>query len=352
MTNTWDYKTRLESFIRAMPKVELHVHLGGAIQPETLLILAGRNNLTLPADTVEGIRSWYRFRDFDHFIEVYMTVARCLRSADDVELITREFLVGQAAQGIRYTEITYGGFRLATVHGVPMDEQLAAINRAGDWAADELGVSAKIILEIGRLLEPEDGLTVAGWAVESMDQGVVGLGLGGAEADHPPQKFRKAFERAREAGLPAVPHAGEVVGPEGIWDALHELNPVRIEHGVRCLEDPALVSELRDRQIPLDVCPGSNVALGVAPSLAEHPLPRLIEEGLHVTMNSDDPPMFGTTLTNEYCSVAETYGWGADEMQRLAMNGACATLLPPAEKASLISDFEAEFSRLRLEFGV
>ncbi|HEU0075442.1 MAG TPA: adenosine deaminase [Dehalococcoidia bacterium] len=352
MTTPLDDETPLQGFIRAIPKVELHVHLGGTIQPETLLMLAKRNSVELPADTIEGIRDWYGFRDFNHFIEVYMTVSRCLCTADDVELITREFLRGQAEQNVRYTEITYGGFRLATERGVPFGEQLAAINRANDWARTELGVSLGIIAEIGRLLEPEQGLQVAGWAVEGMQQGVIALGLGGAEADHPPAKFRKAFARAREAGLPAVPHAGEVVGAEGIWDALRETNPARIEHGVRCLEDPALVSELRDRQIPLDVCPGSNVALGVVPSIEEHPLPRLIEAGLHVTLNSDDPPMFDTTLTDEYLTCARTFGWDADSVQRIAIDGARASLLPPVQKAALVSESETSIAALREQFEV
>jgi len=335
-----------------MPKVELHVHLAGAIQPQTLLTLAKRNGLTLPAETADGVRQWYRFRDFSHFLEIYLAVVRCIHTTDDIELIAREFLRGQAEQNVLYTEITYGAFGISRRRGIPYEDQLAAVSRAIAWANAELSIAASVILEIPREIEPGEGEVVAGWAIEAMNSGVVALGLGGSEAQHPPQRFRRAFERAREAGLPIVPHAGEVVGAEGVWDALREATPARIEHGVRCLEDPALVAELRDRQIPLDVCPGSNVALGVAPSIAAHPLPHLIEAGLHVTLNSDDPPMFDTTLADEYLTRARAFGWGAAEIQRIAIDGARATLLPPAKKAALVSDFETQIAQLRAEYGV
>jgi adenosine deaminase len=339
----------LASFIEAMPKAELHVHLGGSIQPETLLTLAKRNQVPLLATSVEELRSWYEFTDFPHFIQVYMAVQQCVCSADDVELITREFLIGQATQGIRYTELTYGGFRLATVNKVPFAEQLAAINRAKDWALAELGVTLAIIVDIGRILEPEDGLQIARWAVDGMEHGVVGLGLGGTEDGHPPAKFRKAFELARAAGLPSVPHAGEVVGPESVWAALKEQNPARIEHGVRCLEDKTLVAELRDRQLPLDVCPGSNVLLGVASSLADHPLPRMLDEGLLVTLNSDDPTMFNTSLTDEYLTCAHAFGWNADQIERIGLSAVRASLLPEAPRLHLEEEFIADFARLRRE---
>jgi adenosine deaminase len=163
---------------------------------------------------------------------------------------------------------------------------------------------------------------------------VVALGLGGAEVGHPPEKFAAAFARARAAGVPLVLHAGETVGPASIWGAL-EQGSVRVGHGVRCLEDPALVSELRERRIPLEVCPTSNVCLGVVPSFAEHPLPRLLDAGLYVTLNSDDPPMFNTTLTDEYLAAAATFALDRPAIEALVLNAARATLLPPAAAAAL-----------------
>jgi adenosine deaminase len=339
-----------ESFVEAMPKVELHVHLEGSIRPETLLALARRNRVALPADTVEGLRAWYTFTDFPHFVQIYVAISSCLRTPDDIELIAREFLAGQAAQNIRYSEATYTAFTHYAHKSIPFREQLAALNRARSWALDELGVTMGLIIDISRDRPAETGLEVADWAIAAMGDGVVALGLGGPEVGNPPEKFRAAFERARAAGLPSVPHAGETVGPASVWGALRALDAVRIGHGVRCLEDPALVAELRARQIPLEVCPTSNVCLKVAPSLAEHPLPRLLDEGLYMTINSDDPPMFNTTLNGEYLAVARAFGLGADALERLTLNAVRASLLPAGERAAMEAHFVAEFARLRAEY--
>lgn len=337
----------LESFIRAMPKIELHVHLEGAIQPATLLALAQRNQVPLPAQTVEGLRSWYTFTGFPHFVEVYLAVSACIRTPDDIELIAREFLASQAAQEIRHSEVTYTAFTHYHFKGIPFRDQLAALDRARRWAAGALGTTMGLIIDIPRSIGAEDGLLVADWAIDGMGDGVVALGLGGPEVGHPPEKFAAAFARARAAGLPSVPHAGETVGPASIWGALRALNADRIGHGVRCLEDPALVAELRARQVPLEVCPTSNVCLGVVPRLADHPLPRLLAEGLYVTINSDDPPMFNTTLTDEYLAVARAFHLGADAIERLVLNAVRAALLPPAARADLEARFAAEFAALR-----
>lgn len=342
----------LAKFIQAMPKVELHVHLEGSIQPETLLALAERNGVALPAHTVEGLRDWYRFRDFPHFIEIYLAICRCICSPDDLELIAREFLRGQAAQNIRYSEVTFTPYtHFAYNRFIPFADQLAALNRARAWAERELGVTMGLVPDISRNVQPvEHSLQVAEWAISGKDNGIVAFGLGGPEVGYPPELFTDAFAKARAAGLPGVPHAGETVGPESIWGALTALQAVRLGHGVRSIEDPRLVEHLRETQIPLEVCPTSNVCLGVYPSLAEHPLPRLLAEGLFVTINSDDPPMFNTNLTNEYLQIAETFGFGVEVIERLVLNGVTASLLPAERKAQLADEFRAELARLRAEF--
>ncbi|HEX5082484.1 MAG TPA: adenosine deaminase [Blastocatellia bacterium] len=339
----------LDTFIRRMPKVELHVHLEGSIQPETLLQLAERNNVTLPATTVDGLRQWYTFTDFRHFVEIYLTISSCIRSPEDIEFIAREFLRGQAAQHILHSEATFTPFtHYSSNNRIPFEDQIAALSRARDWAAQELKISVGWVLDIVRNVRPiEHGLTVADWAISGMDRGVVALGMGGIEAGNPPELFKDAFERARTAGLPAVPHAGETAGAESIWGALKALKAQRVGHGVRCLEDPKLVAELRDRQIPLEVCPTSNVCLGVAPSLAKHPLPRLLDEGLFVTINSDDPPMFNTTLTDEYLRAAQILGRGAETMEQLSINAVRASLLPEASRVEMERRFREEFAQLQ-----
>lgn len=335
----------LDSFVTQMPKVELHVHLEGAIQPETLLELARRNDVALPATTVEGLREWYLFRDFPHFIQIYQAISRCLRTPDDLELVARAFLENQAAQRIRYSEVTFTAYTHFQNYGMPFREQLAALNRACRWAEQSLGTSMGLIIDIARETSPPRGVEVANWVIESYGNGIVALGLGGYEVGNPPEKFATAFARARAAGVPLVLHAGETMGAESIWGALRE-GSQRLGHGVRCLEDPALVAELRAQQVPLEVCPTSNVCLGVAPSMAEHPLPRLLAEGLYVTVNSDDPPMFNTTLTEEYQQVANTFGLDQTAIEQLVMNAARATLLPPAVRTQLESNLRAEFARL------
>jgi adenosine deaminase len=339
----------LETFIRRMPKVELHVHLEGSIQPETLLSLAKRNNVTLPATTVEGLRQWCKFTNFPHFVEIYLAISSCIQTPEDIEFIAREFLRGQAAQRVLHSEVTFTPYtHFATNNRIPFEDQLAALSRARQWASRELGVSVSWVLDIARSVRPlEHGLTVADWAISGMEHGVVALGLGGIEAGHPPELFEEAFDRALAAGLASVPHAGETVGPESIRGALRSLRARRIGHGVRCLDDPELVAELRDRQIPLEVCPTSNVCLGVAPSLTEHPLPRLLDEGLYVTINSDDPPMFNTSLTDEYLRAAQILGCGVEDIERLALNAVRASLLPEASRAEMERRFRVEFTQLR-----
>lgn len=344
----------LAQFIQAMPKVELHVHLEGSIQPETLLQLARRNQKPLPANTAAELREWYTFTDFNHFVEVYLTICACIATAADFELIAREFLRGQAAQNIRYSEVIFTPYtHVNGENAIPFTDQLASLNRAQQWAAQELGVQVAWVPDVSRGTRPlEHSLLVADWVISGKEQGIVGFGVGGAEVGNPPELFAAAFERAQAAGLASLPHAGETEGPASIWGAIRSLKATRIGHGVRCLEDPALVDYLRQTQLPLDVSPTSNVCLKVAPSLAEHPLPQLLAEGLYVTINSDDPPMFNTTLTDEYLAIAETFGLGVAEIEQLVLNGVGASLRPLSPKQAMTQQFQAEFARLRAKFGL
>jgi len=345
---THEHTTNLETLIRAMPKVELHVHLEGSIRPETLLDLAARNEVELPARSVDELHEWYAFKSFDHFVEVYLAAAGCIRTPADVERIASDFLDGQAAQNVLHSEVTYTASTQRMLSGIPLDDQLEAINRARAAAERDHGVTMSLTIDYPRHLDPNEFVGVAHWAVDNMERGVSALGLGGPEVGYPPELFRDAFAIAREAGLPSVPHAGETEGAESIRGALRELNAVRIGHGVRCLEDADLVAELRERQIPLEVCPTSNVCLGVAPSFAEHPLPRLLDAGLYVTLNSDDPPMFGTTLTDEYLKAADAFGLDRPGIEGLVLNAARATLLDSDERLDLLHRVQAGFDDLTL----
>ena len=330
-------------YIRQMPKVELHVHIEGSIRPETLLTLAQRNHVDLPFDTLDGLRQWYTFIDFPHFVDIYVEITRCLKTVDDIELVTREFLQGQAGQHILHTEATYTAETVRLLHSIAYDDQLAAINRARAWARRDLGVTMALIVDIAREVPPDVGVRIARWVAgaHDMETGVAALGLGGYEVGHPAEKHAAAFKLARGAGVPCILHAGETSGPESIWGAIRVADTQRIGHGVRCVEDPPLVAYLREKQIPLEVCPTSNVCLKVCPSLAKHPLPQLLKDGLYVTLNSDDPPMFNTTLTDEYITCANTFGWDVSTVRQLVLNAAKAALLPQPRKRALIARLAA-----------
>jgi aminodeoxyfutalosine deaminase len=341
-----DKMDTIEKFIAQMPKAELHVHLEGSVRPQTLLKLAQRHHAPLPADTIEGLKKWYTFQDFGHFIEIYMTISGCLRTADDIELIAREFLENQAEQNIVYSEVTFTPYNQFLANRLGFQDQLAAVNRARAWGEKELGVRMGIIVDIPRSIKPAEGEIIADWVIEGHAAGVIALGLGGPEKGNPPEKFQTAFDRVRSAGIPCILHAGETEGPKSIWSALQVADSQRIGHGVRAVEDAALLAYLREKQVPLEVCPSSNICLNVFPSMAEHSLPRLMEAGLYVTINSDDPPMFNTTLTNEFLNGHKSFGWGQDTIQQLVLNAVNVTLLSEEDRAAMNREFQREFERL------
>ncbi len=335
----------IETLVRKMPKVELHVHLEGSIRPETVLKLAQRNGITLPADSLEGLKEWYVFRDFPHFVDVYVAVSKCIKTADDIELIAREFLQGQAESNVLHSEVTYTASTIEKHNGIPWSDQIAALQRAREYGEKELGVTCDFIIDIVRGDPPERALQVAEWAVSAHGQGVCALGLAGEERLGTEQ-YHAAFAHAKANGLPIVAHAGETKGAESMWEVLRACDPARIGHGVRATDDPKLVEELRNRQLPLEVCPTSNVSLGVFPSLEEHSLPNLLDEGLYLTINSDDPPMFGTTISDEFARCAKAFDFNEDIIYSIALNAAKASLLPADKKQALLVKMREGFNDL------
>ncbi len=338
----------MQEFIHRMPKVELHVHLEGSIHPTTLLLLAKRNNVKLPAQSIDELRKWYEFTGFDHFIEVYMAICSCIQSADDLELITSEFIKNRAEENILYSEVIYTPY--THIDHIPLDDQLAAINRARRKGEEQFGVQIFMAPDISRERRPiEDSFIIADWAVKNRNNGIVSLGLGGPEIYNPPELFADTFKRIQGTGLASTPHAGETMGADSMWGAINALKAVRIGHGVRCLEDPTLVSYLRDKKIPLEVCPSSNVCLRVVPTLSEHPLPNLLAEGLFITINSDDPAMFNTSLTDEYLRITNEFGYTPVQIRQFIFNGLQASLLGEDEKQDLEEKFAHEFDLLENE---
>ena len=325
----------LTAFVDALPKVELHVHLEGSIAPSTLLALArSQPGSTLPRSE-EGLRELYRFRDFAHFLEVYLLICGHLRGAEDFALITRELGASLAAQNVRYAEVTVTPMG-HVLRGVAPEALFEGIERGRAEVEAEHGLRLRWSTDIDGRGGPELAVETVELVLRHRPAGLTSLGLGGEEV--PRAQFARAFEIARDAGLHSVPHAGETTGPETIWEALDGLGAERIGHGITCLDDPRLVERLRAERIPLDVCPTSNVRTRQVPDLAAHPLPRLLAEGLVVTLNSDDPPMFGTSLTDEYRAVAAAFGFGRAELADLARAAIRASFLDDQAKQDLLAE--------------
>lgn len=283
----------------SFPKIELHVHLEGAVRPETLLEIARRNDYPLPADTVEGLSALYEYRDFPHFIEVWILTTNALRAREDFRQVALEYAAEAAGYGAVYVEGIFSPAERAK-RGVDWDEMFAGYCDGAEEARRLRGVEMRLTPDIFRGATEEEAELVVRYSAKYRERGVVAVGLGGLEADYPPELYASAFERVRAEGLGSVPHAGEVAGPQSIRGALDALQADRIRHGIRAVDDPALVEELRDREIVLDVCPISNVRTGAVPSLEEHPLRELTEAGVRCSISTDDPAMFDTHLDREH----------------------------------------------------
>lgn len=338
----------LYEFARRMPKAELHVHLEGSIRPATLFTLAQRNHVALPVKDEAGLREFYRFRDFAHFIQVYILITKCLRQPEDYHMIAYQFGSDCARQNIHYSEVTFSILTNQRITGLPWQEILEALNSGREQARAEFGVEIRWIFDIVRN-DPETQAKVLEIALAARHQGCVALGLGGDEANFPPELFIETFNHAHRAGLPCIPHAGECAGPASVWTALEKLHAVRLGHGVRSIEDERLLALLVECQVALEVCPTSNICLGVYPDYASHPLRRLWEAGAMLTINSDDPPMFNTDLNQEYQLLINHFGFGAVELEQFSLNGLHASLLPADDKEKLKTEFQLEFARLREE---
>ncbi|GCE31438.1 aminodeoxyfutalosine deaminase [Dictyobacter alpinus] len=342
----------IDKYLLAAPKAELHVHLEGAIRPETLLKLAERNNRELPVKTVAEAQKWFAFRDFPHFVEVYVSISRCLQTSEDYELVVYEFAETMAQQHVRYAEVTFSACFHGIIKGITFDTYFGGLTRGRERARRDFGVEINWIFDIVRDAAKGYGdskradYTVK-VAVEGMQNGVIGIGLGGYETGFPPQWFKPWFEQARAAGLHSVPHAGEVSGPESVWGAIRELGAERIGHGVRSIEDPALIDYLAENQIPLEVSPTSNIRLGIYPDYKHHPLPQLLAAGIPLTINSDDPPLFNTTLNTEIGLLHSAFQLDVASINQLLLNGIRHSFLTPERKQVLLAEFESEFDRLK-----
>jgi aminodeoxyfutalosine deaminase len=324
------------------PKIELHVHLEATVKPERLLDIARRNGERLPADTVEGIRALYEFRDFTHFIEVWFLVTNALRHADDYRQVVVDYAVEARNHGAVYIEGIFSPIERIW-RGVDWDEIFTGYCDGAQEAREKTGVEVRLTPDITRGCSLEDAMTMARFAGRYRDRGIVGVGLGGDEALYPPETYSAAFRIAADYGLAAVPHAGEIAGPESVWGAIRSLDAKRIRHGIRAVEDPELMAEILDRGIVLDVCPTSNVLLKAVPSLADHPLRQLVDFGIPCTINTDDPEMFNTDLSREYEQATSFFGIPPRTFYEAGVKGA----LCDDESRARLSELGATYSWLK-----
>ncbi|WP_329109219.1 adenosine deaminase [Micromonospora sp. NBC_01699] len=332
--------TDLSAFIAGLPKVELHVHHVGSASPRIVAELAARHEgrTPVPADPA-ALADYFAFRDFAHFIEVYLSVVDLIRDPDDVRILTFEVARELARQEVRYAELTITPYSHVR-RGIPAPAFCEAIEDARKAAGAELGIELRWCFDIpgeAGLPAAEETLRIA---LEERPEGLVSFGLGGPEIGVPRPQFKPYFDQARAAGLRSVPHAGETTGPETIWDALRELGAERIGHGISAVRDPQLLEYLAQRQIALEVCPTSNVRTRAVPAIEAHPLPALVAAGVLVTINSDDPPMFGTTLEQEYAVAANLLDLGPDGVAALARNAVTASFLPAPEQRRFSAEID------------
>jgi aminodeoxyfutalosine deaminase len=287
----------------------------------------------VPSDP-EALARFFVFTDFGHFIRIYLSVVELVRTAEDVWLLTYEVARDMAARQIRYAELTVTPY-LSVTDELPLPAFLEAIEDSRVAAARDLGVELRWIFDIPADFGLPAAELTASAALDFDVPGLVGFGIGGSEVGFPRSMFREQFDRARAAGLHSVPHAGETSGPETVWDAVLTLGAERIEHGITAVHDPRLLAHLAEHRIVLDVCPTSNVALGVVPDLDAHPLPALVAAGVPVSVNTDDPPMFGTDLNREYAVAARLLGLDEDGVADLARAAVDGSFAPAATKAAL-----------------
>jgi len=326
-------------FIAGLPKAELHLHIEGSFEPELLFEIASRNRVDLPHKTVDELRRAYDFSALQDFLDIYYQGMAALVQKQDFHELTTAYLDRVHVQNVRHVEIFFDP-QAHTARGVAFETVLDGIHGALSQAEDRHGISFRLIMCFLRHLSEDEALATLDLALPHRDR-IHGVGLDSSEVGHPPSKFARVFQKARDAGFAAVAHAGEEGPPEYVWEALDVLKVDRIDHGNRAMEDDRLVRRLVDDAVTLTVCPLSNLKLCVVDDMADHPLKTMLDLGLKPTVNSDDPAYFGGYLNENYLAVARALGLDRAALGRLAVNSFDGSFLPPADKARRIAEVEA-----------
>ena len=331
-----------KAFIRGMPKAELHIHIEGSLEPEMMFELAERNGVALRYASAEEARRAYDFGDLQSFLDLYYEGMQVLLHEQDFYDLTWSYLQKVSEQNVRHAEIFFDP-QAHTGRGVPFETVISGIHRALVDAERQLSISSKLIMCFLRHLSAKEAMETLHDSLPFRER-IVGVGLDSSEIGHPPRDFKTVFDRAREDGLLTVAHAGEEGPPEYIWQALDDLKVSRIDHGVRCTEDPKLVERLREEQVPLTVCPLSNVKLRVFDTIQDHNLKRMLEFGLRVTLNSDDPAYFGGYVDENFYAAQEGLHLSRDDVYELTKNSFEASFLNAESKQRLLYELDGYFA--------
>lgn len=330
--------------IKSLPKVELHVHILGSIQPSTLLNIINKEGIDTPYKTIDDISQRFHYTDFVHFIEVYMEIIGYITEEKHFELITYDMLKKSSECNTRYVEASFSPIDHMQ-HNLNFSKMIHAINRGIERARESLGIDTNIRIDLVRSSTQEEAMEILD-LIESTPKNIVSIDIGGDETRFPPKPFVEAFDRAREMGLHLVAHAGEAAGPQSIWDAIEFLKVERIGHGVTAREDPKLVGFLKEKQIGIEMSPMSNVRTRAVESIQEHPIREFFDRGLLVTVNSDDPSLFHTDLNNEFVQIHRHLGFSIPELYQLSLNGIKTSFIPETKKIELRKAFSKEYSQI------
>ena len=329
----------MEAFIHGIPKAELHIHIEGALEPDLMMELAAKHDIPLPFSSVEDIRRIYDFKDLQSFLDLYYQGARVLIDEDDFYRLTQQYLNRAADQNVRHAEIFFDP-QTHTARGVKFETVVGGIHRALTKVGRQLGLSTRLIMCFLRDLGVDEAMITLEEARDFLDI-ITGVGLDSTELGFPPENFEPVFDRARQWGFKTVAHAGEEGPPEYIWQALQRLQAERIDHGIRCLEDTHLVAYLVEHQIPLTVCPLSNIKLKLFNLMEQHNLMQMLALGLCVTVNSDDPAYFGGYIEENFLALHKAHGLTAEDVYKFCRNAFKASFLDPAEKKAYLIELDA-----------
>jgi adenosine deaminase len=334
----------VNKLIQALPKAELHIHLLGAVRPSTLLEIIDKSGSQITLHTTEDIENFFQFRDFQHFIEVYMTIVGLVREEEYFDSMTYEMLEECHRQNIKYVELSFSPLDHMQF-GLDFNEMLNKIHRARKRGRNKLGILSDVRIDLVRSNNTDTAMQILD-LIEEASSGIVSIDIGGNETKFPPAPYAPVYERARDMGLHLVAHAGEAAGPQSIWDAVDILGVERVGHGVSARGDRRLLQHLLEKRVVIEACPVSNVRTRVVPDISSHPVREFFDCGLTVTVNSDDPSLFNTNLTNEYLHLHEHLGFTVEELHMLSVNAVNSAFIPESTRDSLLKTLQSEYEHL------